>query len=376
MSPGGRIAAAAARRLAQAGCGGLYDLGRLATLVVPDDRLDLDLDGATPGDEPWFRRPPSSPTPFSPIEAAYDPRPRLVRESRVVELDDARLVGSEGVVLDPRSGRLWYPSASSRESVAAKLDRPRRPRLLHAPQARRGPLVFLPTFRSENYFHFVTDVLTRLHAFRDGGAGGASFVLDAAEPEWQRDLLRLLGHEPRVERLSRGTHWRVGRLLFPTFVGVKHPSSEVTLFPPAVLEWLGEAIRCGAGAALSPRRRLYVSRGGADWRRVANEDEVERALAARGFEPVRAERLTAVEQVRLFAEAEVVVAPHGAGLANLVFAGPETVVVELHTPRFHSACYYGLADALGQDYRYVAGEPVGDGYDFTVPVEALVAALP
>lgn len=373
MSRGGRIAGSLTRRLARTGFGGLYEIGRLGTLVIPDERFEID--DPAPGEAPWFRRPPSSPTPFPPIDDAYDPGRRLMRESRMLELSDARLVGSEGAVLDPGSGRLWYPSASYRVSVAGKLDRPRHARLLRPPQHERGPLVFLPTFRSDNYFHFLTDVLTRLWAFSDGGAEGVSFVLDAAEPDWQRDLLRLLGHEPRLEQLDRNTYWRVERLLFPTFVGVKHPSSEVTLFPSAALGWLGEAARRGAGVAASPRRKLYVSRSDASWRRVANEEEITRLLVSRGFERVCAERLTVVEQVGLFAEAGVVVAPHGAGLANLVFACADTVVVELHTPRFHSACYYGLADALGQDYRYVVGEPVGSGYDFTVPVEALVAAL-
>ena len=54
--------------------------------------------------------------------------------------------------------------------------------------------------------------------------------------------------------------------------------------------------------------------------------------------------------MRMFAEAVMVVAPHGAGLANLVFCQPKTVVVEVVCDNL---CFLVLAHNLGHHYHAI-----------------------
>src|SRR5206468_2318038 len=110
---------------------------------------------------------------------------------------------------------------------------------------REGPLVFLPSYDTKNYFHFVTDALTRLYAFSDDGRADLArfrenvahleFVLDEAGPAWQRQFGDLLGLRHTTARLTDDTNWRVRRLVFPTFVGVQHPRFGASLFPREML---------------------------------------------------------------------------------------------------------------------------------------------
>jgi capsular polysaccharide biosynthesis protein len=71
---------------------------------------------------------------------------------------------------------------------------------------------------------------------------------------------------------------------------------------------------------------LFISRRDSARRRVVNEEEIARALEGWGFETVVLRDLEIDDQVRLFAAAGVVVAAHGAGLANLVFSTAPTVI--------------------------------------------------
>lgn len=273
----------------------------------------------------------------------------------------------------------------------AKLKTFRRVGLLGRRERLTGPLVFLPTHDSGNYYHFLVDVLTRLYAFSDDGAAdlarlrertaGIEFVLDASEPRFQRELLDLLGLRHRSVALPRATNWIVEPLLFPTYVGTPHPQGSPTLFPPRVLRWLRAILREAAGArADAPRRRLYVSRRGAPTRRIVNEPELEEALARRGFEIVRPEELSAREQIVRFAAAEAIVAPHGAGLANILHAERATVV-ELVSPAHQVVCFYLLGSALEHDYWYVVGEleraaaPGDFTPDYRVDADRLLATL-
>jgi capsular polysaccharide biosynthesis protein len=61
------------------------------------------------------------------------------------------------------------------------------------------------------------------------------------------------------------------------------------------------------------------------------------------------------EQVGALAGAEVVLAPHGAGLSNLVFARPDAKVIELFSPRYVNPCYWKLACTLRLPYAYLIG---------------------
>jgi capsular polysaccharide biosynthesis protein len=78
------------------------------------------------------------------------------------------------------------------------------------------------------------------------------------------------------------------------------------------------------------------------------------ALSRFDFEVVDPGRMSVVQQIRAFAQAELIVAPHGAALANLAFASPGAAVIELLAPDFVQGCYWKLADCVpGLRYRYL-----------------------
>lgn len=120
---------------------------------------------------------------------------------------------------------------------------------------------------------------------------------------------------------------------------------------------------------------LFFSRGKAKLRRLTNEADLEKVASARGFTRFEAQSSNHREQVRQFANADVIVAVHGAGLTNLLFARPGTAVLEIFPNNFVKSTYLWLAARLGLEYRaLIAGE--GD-YDqtFTVNRHAFEAAL-
>jgi hypothetical protein len=103
----------------------------------------------------------------------------------------------------------------------------------------------------------------------------------------------------------------------------------------------------------APDRRLYISRALARRRRVVNESRVIERLARRGFELVTLENLSVLEQAALFARAEAIVAPHGAGLTNLVFCSPGAAVVELFHPTWVCDCYWQVSGHLGLRHEVI-----------------------
>jgi capsular polysaccharide biosynthesis protein len=127
--------------------------------------------------------------------------------------------------------------------------------------------------------------------------------------------------------------------------------------------------------APAPHRCVYISRAEATYRRLVNEDEVWALLQKAGFERVRMEALSFEQQVQLMRETAVLVAPHGAGLANMLFLDPSACVVEIAVKEYPSPDFYAMAASLGLRYGVLFGVGVGDRLppwrDLRVPAAAL-----
>jgi hypothetical protein len=122
------------------------------------------------------------------------------------------------------------------------------------------------------------------------------------------------------------------------------------------IAWAAEFLR---SVFLSDERpstpaHLYIRRGVAR-RRVLNEQNVFAVLEPAGFTAVTLGGRPVCEQAALFANAEVVVASHGAALANLVFCRPGTTVIELLGPNTATAAFARLAWRCGLDYHLIMG---------------------
>ena len=68
-------------------------------------------------------------------------------------------------------------------------------------------------------------------------------------------------------------------------------------------------------------------------------------------------KLSFSEQVRICAEALVVVGPHGAGLTNTVFCR-NAKILEIFSPLYVPTMYWMISNHVGNSYNYLLGENV------------------
>lgn len=222
----------------------------------------------------------------------------------------------------------------------------------HAPaQEVKEPVVHL-LHSSVVYGHFVLDMLVAALLLRDRfHAGEMKLLMPAYVAGWARDILAAVGIGPEyyvyADGLVRAEHLISTNLL--TTVNTFRPSREAL-----------KVLRGLAPASVGKRRKLYLYRppGGSD-RRIVNEADVQAHLAARGFEIIDPTKLSFHQQMQAAADAAVVVSAHGSGLANLCFARPGTLLVDLMPDKWvgnwdtsGTAERWGLnlTTALDQDY--------------------------
>ncbi|CUS02879.2 protein of unknown function [Candidatus Promineifilum breve] len=294
------------------------------------------------------------------------------------------------VTFDPHSGAVWaadgalvldsIKNAGRLKHVAATPIAPGT--LAGAYSSIAGPI-------SGNVFHWFIESLPRLHSLSSYPEPITLLMPDGLPADRRQQLAACLPPDVTVRFIPANRRVRVERFVLPSFLTTQWDFA----YPPHNhLAHVRDRLIGAAGLPprLVPGERIYILRDRARVRRVINEAAVVELLQTRGFRPYRLEELPFADQVRLFRDAEMVIAPHGAGLANLLFAPPVPVLE--FASRAVTPVYFFLTLALGQEYRYlyplelVDNEPLpgpSDGplysaardLDLTVDLDALRAIV-
>jgi hypothetical protein len=126
--------------------------------------------------------------------------------------------------------------------------------------------------------------------------------------------------------------------------------------PSPLLPEYAAAIRNSVPPRSGVRRKIYISRRDSQFRRMKNEEVVESHLAAKGYEILQLTGMTFADQVDLFRSADEIVAPHGAGLSNIIFCQKGTKVLELTSHTYFNPCFARIAQVLELDFSlHVSG---------------------
>jgi capsular polysaccharide biosynthesis protein len=204
-----------------------------------------------------------------------------------------------------------------------------------------------------NYWHWFFDLLPRILLLQADPSLWSRidhFIVNPLRARYQHETLAMLGvpSEKVVETRGGGTHFKAGELLVPS------------VFTEVPARWACEQLRQRFTQFMPPqtggRHHLFLSRADARTRRVLNEDAVFAELAPMGFEKIVMGGRSVADQRSLFSSADIIVAPHGAGLTNLLFCRPGTAVVEIFPPTYINPCYWVLSDHLGLRYHACWGE--------------------
>jgi capsular polysaccharide biosynthesis protein len=229
-----------------------------------------------------------------------------------------------------------------------------------------GCVAVLNTRFSHNFYHWMIDILPRLMPLRRIGAEADYYLIDCLSP-FQQNVLAALGiarHQliqPHCRLLLEAE-----QLLVPSM-----PT-------PACLRDLGQTLASGLGVdrPVQFTRRIFISRRMTGTRTLTNETELEKLLHANHFETHFMEQYPLAKQARLIRESDVIVATHGAGLANLVFARPGTRVIEIMPAgRYNATCYPKKSRVFGLHHQLLFAERARHKQILSVSLDDVEAAL-
>ncbi|WP_241771240.1 glycosyltransferase family 61 protein [Acidisphaera rubrifaciens] len=210
-----------------------------------------------------------------------------------------------------------------------------------------------------NYFHWITQALPAIyHASKR--AGRTQDIRIALPPlnKWQEDSLRLLG----LDNMKRFTiEYSTKRYAFARMEYSEFLNGGASFAKSDVARETYLRLRTAVNVPGQRNKKLYVARTDAPTRVMRNERDLIERLRHRGYEILTPGSLSLAGQIELFRSARIVVGPHGAGLTNIVFCEPGTVVYELVPSHYTNGCFCNLAYLSGLRYWQDAFDSAGSG---------------
>lgn len=214
-----------------------------------------------------------------------------------------------------------------------------------------------------NYFHWVTQALPAIdHAVNR--AAQAPKVSVALPPlrAWQEESLRLLDLST-IRRITIPDADKQYAFLRAEYSEILNGGSAFSL--SATTRSTYARLRRAVDRPTEINRKLYVARTDTVARRMRNEAAIIEEVRRRGFEVITPGNLSLAEQISLFRGASMVVGAHGAGMTNIVFCEPGTIVYELVPAHYTNACFCNLAHICRLRYwadAFASEEPDGPRY--------------
>lgn len=239
--------------------------------------------------------------------------------------------------------------------------------------------VLLTTPFGKNYYHCIVDVVLRLPSYiyiTNSFVPSPVFVVTSpltSLPSFYQEFLSILGIEIHEQEYVKAKKLIVAS---PARVGFAYSRNAIAKLQQLLYARLNIE-------QTYKKERIYITRRDARSRRVINEDEVINLMDKWNFKIYELEQLTVEEQVRLFANADIVVGPHGAGLTNIIFSSRPTLLELLPEDDFVSWGHFAsLCLSMGGIYRCVLGRVLDYSaidiwpiLDFTVPLSVLESEL-
>lgn len=227
---------------------------------------------------------------------------------------------------------------------------------------------------SANYAHFISEVLPKVFVYTQTQSNKTiSLIIDC---ELHFNLMQALelviGDDVELIGLENGEPLVVKSLRVVSACGYvpfeRRPNSghfsdhSHGVFSPAALLGMRDLIK-NKIAKIQPNAdgdtihiKVWVKRN-SKYRNLSNAEEIETALIARGFTVIEPEKLSFIEQVKIFSNAEVVVGATGAAFANLIFCKSDARIIILISDLKNTSYGYwnNMACAVNNRLSYVLG---------------------
>ncbi len=190
-----------------------------------------------------------------------------------------------------------------------------------------------------NYAHFLFDIIPKIKLFSLAvNIKKIDYFYYSKLNRYQKDIFKIIGiNEKKIINSNKYRHLRCKKIY-----GVTHPnyfkgtfSYAQSIMPSWIVYYLKKKFLKYKNSTYK-FRKVFIDRSDSKLKhcKLINNNEIKSFLNSKGFKILKLSDLDFKDQINIFNNAEIIIGPHGAGFANLVFCKNNTKVIELR-PKNH-----------------------------------------
>ena len=190
-----------------------------------------------------------------------------------------------------------------------------------------------------NYAHFLFDIIPKIKLISLAiNIREIDYFYFSKLNKYQRDIFRIIGINQK--KIIDSNKYRY--LQCKKIYGVTHPnyfkgtfSYAQSRMPPWIVYYLKKKF-LKYKKSTNKFKKVFIDRSDSKLNhcKLINNEEIKSFLKSKGFKIFKLSNLNFRDQINIFNNANVIIGPHGAGFANLVFCKKSTKVIELR-PKNH-----------------------------------------
>ena len=231
-------------------------------------------------------------------------------------------------------------------------------------------------FTGGNMAHVLLD-----HGARADAALGLKFPSEqiafySTTWNWGKELIQSLFGD--VQYLEPNQIYHFKKLYLFSNITDKELGVPTIQFSPSYVQRLKKSLESKISLKKN-HRYIYINRLAAKSRPINNEGEIIRYLNNKGFESIDLNKLKPMEQIYLFSEACIIIAPHGAALTNLIACQEGTQVIEFFIGHRKVRSYEKLSKSFKLSYHRLDFEQNNQGIplkQFQKEIHKILIKLP
>lgn len=232
---------------------------------------------------------------------------------------------------------------------------------------------------SKNYCHWLWEALTKVVELKKSVAHPTLILPESyLQIDFVVKSLAAFGfNETNIKLIPKKSHLRLKNLAFIRCINIDvagyYDFLRFDEVADSVTSYYHDSLQKNFG------NKIYISRSDPKKntaRKVANESELTEMLTKHGFKTVYMEDFSFLDQVSIMSHADFVVAPHGAGITNVMFAKKNCHLVEMLNKDWAKTCFAEMCDRMTIKYHRFDCESLNNGGgirldDITVDVKNL-----
>jgi len=216
----------------------------------------------------------------------------------------------------------------------------------------------------DNYGHWLLDIIPKLIITRKYISlnNFDAILFPNIKKEFQRTTIRYFNiPENKVIDGSKIRHLYAKKITIPAhpyWELNRHQLDTVANVDQDILFSIREIFLKKKEDNFNNSQKIYIDRSDSkfDHNQLSNNEEVCNHLKKMGFAIIKLTKFTLEEQIKVFNNAKIVIANHGAGLTNIIFCNPKTKIVEIENPNFKCDVFKNISRLLNLNYKKIEGE--------------------